>query len=624
VPVRKGSDSECSDDEHDNVPLHGNSFAVNPRAGPSQAVAQPRFSIVRSEGTRFPADWQTKQPAVVLKRCFPKQHPSDPLHDTVASALVKMEKYELALQGDDYQDKETSGTNTEALSYARTAAIVRSIRSFRLSELGERADALRRLEAEPYIGEFRARQIYELATKGTCQALRAFESDDGVPVGSNGYPRVITTATAPEGQRGMGRTMKGARGKLALKKVLGISAVRAAELWEGGFHIAQPIRSIEQLRALSADEGAALRFRDGSRADFSFGLDHYEELQEDIPPEEAAEMRHLVVSIVREQQGCSPGCSCSCSRPPPPPPSRAGGAGAGGGPARHPAGGALSNQSDDLDEDGCLRLCAPAVDDEANDVAGADGGASARDPPPSISAVDCSGCDCCWHVDFVGGSRTVGKAGHDVDLLVYHHSKPSSWGEKQTESVLGSLCDELERRGRLVPKAGGWQMRRLGHRSRELVGGVRKHRRDPNQASHSSRGFENLSQDYHDKVFGVWRTREGRHRRIDIVVNSFPEELPLCRLAWTGSRTFSRLLRLHAQNQSLYLSAHALLVTDTGQPITLRDSASGREVRVPAEGCSAPAEVPYEFLRTEEDVLYLLGNCTDAFTALKDPRNRHA
>ena len=112
-------------------------------------------------------------------------------------------------------------------------------------------------------------------------------------------------------------------------------------------------------------------------------------------------------------------------------------------------------------------------------------------------------CACCWHVDFVGGARRRGRAGHDADLLVWHKVKPASWGaDSRTQSVLGPLLKELEARGRLVRAGGGgWQMARMCHEHRrESVPGVRSHRRHEKQLSTSTRGFENLSTDYHDKA----------------------------------------------------------------------------------------------------------------------------
>ena len=127
------------------------------------------------------------------------------------------------------------------------------------------------------------------------------------------------------------------------------------------------------------------------------------------------------------------------------------------------------------------------------------------------------------------------------------------------------------------------------------------------------------------QVFGVWRTRHtGRCRRIDIVVNSIPEELALCRFTWIGSRLLNRLIRLHALKNGLSLTAHALLVTQVERPLVLKDRRSGQVERIPAEGQCVPVEVPYRYLRSESDLLYLLGGCTADFMALVDPKNRNA
>jgi DNA polymerase mu len=126
------------------------------------------------------------------------------------------------------------------------------------------------------------------------------------------------------------------------------------------------------------------------------------------------------------------------------------------------------------------------------------------------------------------------------------------------------------------------------------------------------------------QVFGVWRTRAGRHRRIDIVVCSYPEELPLCRLTWVGGRLLNRLMRGYCLTHGLWLSAHALLVKSTGAPLLIDDDEARMVVRVPAAGEAAPAIVPYKFLRNERDVLYLLAGGSDAFFGLLDTRNRNA
>jgi hypothetical protein len=69
-----------------------------------------------------------------------------------------------------------------------------------------------------------------------------------------------------------------------------------------------------------------------------------------------------------------------------------------------------------------------------------------------------------------------------------------------------------------------------------LKGGERAHRKNVSQINTTTHGFENLSEDHHDKLFGVWRTPGGKHRRIDLIVNSLPEELPFTLLGWTVRR----------------------------------------------------------------------------------------
>ena len=75
---------------------------------------------------------------------------------------------------------------------------------------------------------------------------------------------------------------------------------------------------------------------------------------------------------------------------------------------------------------------------------------------------------------------------------------------------------------------------------------TRLHHRHHSMVNEAFRGYENLEHDHHDKYFGIWRTPAGAHHRIDIVVCATPLDLPFARLAWTGSRTLNRLLRLRA------------------------------------------------------------------------------
>jgi len=85
-----------------------------------------------------------------------------------------------------------------------------------------------------------------------------------------------------------------------------------------------------------------------------------------------------------------------------------------------------------------------------------------RDCPPCLPP-----CRCCWHADFVGGARTKGRPGHDVDLLLWHHTEPNSWGPAAEQSVVLPLLAALEASGRLLPPAEGRrQLVRRNHKAK--------------------------------------------------------------------------------------------------------------------------------------------------------------
>ena len=175
---------------------------------PEAAADGARSSIVGTSKRQRRCRESTAHDAVYRALCmrFPEHGPNA----EVARALRRLEKFELACQGDDHADKEHRATNSEALLYARAAAVAAgaewSIRELAQSR-GE-ASAVRRLQELPFIGSFRAAQMVELAVRGTCQALAAFEAGRP-PIGSDGRARVLS-----EG----GRSMCNAPAKLALCK----------------------------------------------------------------------------------------------------------------------------------------------------------------------------------------------------------------------------------------------------------------------------------------------------------------------------------------------------------------------------------------------------------------------
>ena len=132
-----------------------------------------------------------------------------------------------------------------------------------------------------------------------------------------------------------------------------------------------------------------------------------QELQEPVPEECALHMLRFVKQIVRDQQRC-PNCDGRADdkvrgrrRPTRPRPL-------------------------------ARLICAPAHSACASGLAQAMGALYPLSPLELASR-----CACCWHVDFVGGARRRGKAGHDADLLVWHKQKAASWGSGRPHCVLG-------------------------------------------------------------------------------------------------------------------------------------------------------------------------------------------
>ena len=131
--------------------------------------------------------------------------------------------------------------------------------------------------------------------------------------------------------------------------------------------------------------------------------------------------------------------------------------------------------------------------------------------------------------------------------------------------------------------------------------------------------------DWHDKAYGIWRNAAGRHRRLDIVVVAFPDELAFARLTWTGSRTLNRLLRHRAIHLGLHLTANGLCarpppgVHETRVVVDARPGRERVEVTIRGHG-----SVPMELLQSEEAIIRLLANGTDDFRAIVSPLNRNA
>ena len=125
---------------------------------------------------------------------YPLPH-AEAVKNEVADQLRHLEKLEIAIQGDDYADKEHQDTNHEALQYARAAAAVLGCAwSFEEHvKCGRKELALERLTKLPHVGPFRAKQIYDLACTGTCEALKAL-CEDRCPLDSKGLARKVSEA----------------------------------------------------------------------------------------------------------------------------------------------------------------------------------------------------------------------------------------------------------------------------------------------------------------------------------------------------------------------------------------------------------------------------------------------
>lgn len=259
---------------------------------------------------------------LALSCMYPLAHRED-IKNEVAAKLRHLEKLEIAIQGDDYADKDFEETNHEALTYAKAAAAVLGCPwSFEEQLRGGREYALERLKGLPNVGEFRATQIYQLATsyfrtgECTCEALEALTLNR-CPKDSDGHVRYQNNAQ---------KQTVGAAAKLELSKLLGVSPLKAGQLYHGtlaGFDA--PVCSIAELRAAVARDARAREAASG----FAFGLAHYE----------VRDLRRNIPAISpRAPRGKRRG-SCT-SRPLPPSvclPAGAAAAGAGGGGARDAA-----------------------------------------------------------------------------------------------------------------------------------------------------------------------------------------------------------------------------------------------------------------------------------------------
>jgi hypothetical protein len=97
------------------------------------------------------------------------------------------------------------------------------------------------------------------------------------------------------------------------------------------------------------------------------------------------------------------------------------------------------------------QLLLPVAPDDAHDMLAAVHSAARHAHSLRVGATfDCAPpaegeplCSCCWHAELVGGARTKGRAGHDVDILVWHHHEPSCVNGKPPHPLRRALLQTL-------------------------------------------------------------------------------------------------------------------------------------------------------------------------------------
>jgi hypothetical protein len=164
---------------------------------------------LRSPAPSAPAMGSTER---VLTYSFPESRGLE-ANSNIVKVFKQCEKFEIACQGDDHADKELRATNSEALLYSRAAAVIagqdKCLHATR-QRMGE-SDFNAWLATLPFIGVNRAKQISEILTSGTCEALESFR---------RGAAPIAISQNARRLENGAGRSMANAPAKLELSKVV--------------------------------------------------------------------------------------------------------------------------------------------------------------------------------------------------------------------------------------------------------------------------------------------------------------------------------------------------------------------------------------------------------------------
>ncbi|KAK3242010.1 hypothetical protein CYMTET_48274 [Cymbomonas tetramitiformis] len=161
-----------------------------------------------------------------------------------------------------------------------------------------------------------------------------------------------------------------------------------------------------------------------------------------------------------------------------------------------------------------------------------------------------------WVVENVGGARR-GKASHDCDFLVTHPSIG-------LQGVLRTLVERWVIEQKVVPKDMGFHQLHTDHMGHHLQVMVKR------VTSGAARGYE--GRDSFDHFFGIFHTSEGGKSgmcRADVVMVP-PDEWAFALVGWTGSRTYNRILRLHAGHRGMKLTNHTLMREHDGLQVPLQ------------------------------------------------------
>lgn len=482
-----------------------------------------------SDGVRLGARVGATMDAV--ERCLRCRHDRDAsLNEPVVALLVELERYEHLGGGTAAQragDLDAPATrdgrfNEEQSAYARAAAATRAWPR-RLKP----GDAASELRAIPFVGASLAAQMAQMLETGTCDKLEGFRKgaarggivrhhDGRVRFGDVALERDAATKdhrlpSPPDGRREKETDTEtfaeGAPGALAL------DGVRP--------DVAAPATVSSAVSSAASSAGKVSRGREPGTLDEAAA---HASLRV-IPGVGRDTARRLILAGIRTREALREDLA----------------RGAEGSTARR---------------EGLLDARQIAVAERSADLAEPVTAADVEEMREAVLAAvrsaNVPGADAAgWEVTQVGGGRRS-RASHDADFLV-SHPKLRTHASMSTAGALRATLDGLG--DRLLSDASAFRMVSVD-RARKFW----KRVRDPARSlsGPGAGGVGGGVSDYYDKIFGVFRAREGKWRRLDVVF--VPRDaFPFALIGWTGSKCFNRLLRNHALNRGMFLNSHCLI-----------------------------------------------------------------